>query len=326
MCLNDLISVIVPVYNVKKYINICVESLINQETECKYEIILVDDGSTDGSSKICDDLDKKYSIIKTYHKVNGGLSDARNYGISKASGNYYVFIDSDDYVEPKFLDVLYNMVANYHVKFACVDGIRTTNYSTNNFNKKIKLNNPKVVNKKEALKRMLLRDGFGVSAWAKIYHKSLFKDIKYPKGRLYEDMLTTPYLIGECDKVAFTGDKLYHYVVREDSITNRKVSKKDFQIFDGLYQIRDYILKEYPQLKEAYECRYLVDILGLINRVVFVDDSRSVIQRIMNKDKNIWDSALKNKFLDKRRKFQIIILKISPKLYKLSISIAMKFR
>lgn len=322
---GDLISVIVPVYNVEDYLEICVNSLLSQNVNCKFEIILVDDGSKDGSGQICDLLAKKSSLIKVYHKENGGLSDARNYGITKASGNYYVFVDSDDYVDSSFLKILYKMVNQYHVMMACVDGVRTANYSSN-FQNVTKFNKVRVIKKREALKRMLLRKGFGVSAWAKIYHKSLFEGINYPKGRLYEDMLTTPYLIGKCDKIAFSGDRLYHYVVRPESITNKKVSEKDFQIFDGLYQVRDYILQQYPELCSAYECRYLVDILGLINRVVLVDSSRNTIRKIMNRDDDIWRNALTNSYLDIRRKLQILILKFNPKLYKVLVSIVLRHR
>lgn len=322
---DDLISVIVPVYNVEDYLELCIKSLLNQNVKCKFEIILVDDGSTDNSGKICDLLAEKSSLIKTYHKKNEGLSEARNYGITKANGNYYVFVDSDDYVDLSFLKTLYKMVSKYHVKLACVDGIRTTNYSSNTSNV-TKFNDVKVINTEEALKRMLIRDGFGVSAWAKIYHKSLFENVRYPKGRLYEDMLTTPYLIGKCNKIAFSGDKLYHYVVRSESITNKKVTKKDFQIFDGLYQVKNYILEQYPELHEAYDCRYLVDILGLINRVVLIDSSRNTVKKIISKDKDIWNNAFLNKYLDYRRKLQILVLKLSPALYKSIISIVLKNR
>lgn len=322
---DDLISVIVPVYNVENYLELCIKSLLNQNVKCKFEIILVDDGSTDSSGKICDLLAEKSSLIKTYHKKNEGLSEARNYGITKANGNYYVFVDSDDYVDLSFLKTLYKMVSKYHVKLACVDGIRTTNYCNDTSNV-TKFNDVKVVNTEEALKRMLIRDEFGVSAWAKIYHKSLFENVQYPKGRLYEDMLTTPYLIGKCDKIAFSGDKLYHYVVRSESITNKKVTKEDFQIFDGLYQVKKYILRQYPKLHEAYDCRYLVDILGLINRVVLIDSSRNTMKKIINKDRDIWDNAFLNKYLDYRRKLQILVLKLSPALYKSIISIVLKNR
>lgn len=322
---DDLISVIVPVYNVEDYLELCIKSLLNQNVKCKFEIILVDDGSTDNSGKICDLLAEKSSLIKTYHKKNEGLSEARNYGITKANGNYYVFVDSDDYVDLSFLKTLYKMVSKYHVKLACVDGIRTTNYSSNTSNV-TNFNDVKVINTEEALKRMLIRDGFGVSAWAKIYHKSLFENVRYPKGRLYEDMLTTPYLIGKCNKIAFSGDKLYHYVVRSESITNKKVTKKDFQIFDGLYQVKNYILEQYPELHEAYDCRYLVDILGLINRVVLIDSSRNTVKKIISKDKDIWNNAFLNKYLDYRRKLQILVLKLSPALYKSIISIVLKNR
>lgn len=108
----ELVSIIVPVYNVEKYLKECIESIINQSFS-NLEIILVDDGSTDESGNICDDFLNKDKRIKVFHKTNGGLSDARNYGINNSSGKYITFVDSDDLISPIFIDVLYNAIKQY---------------------------------------------------------------------------------------------------------------------------------------------------------------------------------------------------------------------
>lgn len=124
--MSELISVIIPVYNVEKYLRRCVDSILNQ-TISNYEIILVDDGATDTSGLICDEYAKKYhNKIRVYHKKNGGLSDARNYGIVHASGTLITFIDSDDYISQYYLQVLYSKLKEVGANIACCDYLRTS--------------------------------------------------------------------------------------------------------------------------------------------------------------------------------------------------------
>lgn len=116
----EKISIIIPVYNVKKYLNDCIQSVINQ-TYNNLEIILIDDGSTDGSGDYCDEIAKKDSRIFVYHKTNGGLSEARNVGIKISTGKYITFIDSDDYIENLYIETLYNSLIEYKADIAIVN-------------------------------------------------------------------------------------------------------------------------------------------------------------------------------------------------------------
>ena len=182
------VSVIVPVYNVETFLPYCVESLVNQNFE-DYEILLIDDGSTDNSGEICDRFSKKYPVVKVFHKENGGLSDARNYGMLHAKGEYFVFVDSDDLVGRDYLKVLHNLVEEYNVDISVIDSVRIRNYDINNISKVIDDNttlssSEKILSKEDALKSMLVRKDLGVSAWGKMYKRSLFDNISYPKGKI----------------------------------------------------------------------------------------------------------------------------------------------
>ncbi|KRM94885.1 glycosyltransferase [Liquorilactobacillus aquaticus DSM 21051] len=319
---NIEISVIVPVYNVEYYIHNCVKSILNQ-TFKDFELLLIDDGSTDNSGKICDRYAKRYSTVKVFHKVNGGLSDARNYGMKLAKGKYFVFIDSDDFVELNYLEVLFNLVKKYNVQMACLNSVREYKSDFNLVGKYIDSNNIEgVIDKKKALKKMLIRDGFGVNAWAKIYSKKLFKDVEYPKGKLYEDLQTVPYLVAKCDKVAFSSLKLYHYVKRNNSILNRQLTNTDLTLISYLSILGEYLEKNFPDLIEAFEYRYVSDVLKvLINRAVFLENYHEVLERIFMQNVIFWKNANFNVFLSKREKIQIYVAKNFPRLYKNIIKI-----
>lgn len=326
------VSVIVPVYNVETFLPYCVESLVNQNFE-DYEILLIDDGSTDNSGEICDRFSKKYPVVKVFHKENGGLSDARNYGMLHAKGEYFVFVDSDDLVGRDYLKVLHNLVEEYNVDISVIDSVRIRNYDINNISKVIDDNttlssSEKILSKEDALKSMLVRKDLGVSAWGKMYKRSLFDNISYPKGKIYEDMLTTPYLIDsmQSQSLAVSNAIQYLYFVREDSITQKKFSNRDLTIFDGLDKCDTFLRERYSGMEEPLQCRYLTDVIGICNRIVFTENYKEILSSVMGRDKNMWNGYLLNKYLWNRTKMQIFVLKFSPMLYKLIIKIVLQKR
>ena len=228
---TDLISVIVPIYNVEKYLNRCVDSIINQ-TYKNLEIILVDDGSPDNCGKICDEYAKKDKRIKVIHKKNGGLSDARNAGIDLAKGKYIGFVDSDDYIEKDMYSYLYNLVLENNAQ------ISICNWYEVNENERIDKNikfNDFTIGKDRAIE-MLIQDKIIKNyAWNKLYDISLFKkyDIRYPYGRKMEDVGTTYKLFYYSKKIAIGNKPEYNYIIRSNSIMN----SKNFQFYVDYYEI-----------------------------------------------------------------------------------------
>lgn len=181
---KDLISVIVPVYNVEKYLEKCVQSIINQTYE-NLEIILVDDGATDNSGKICDEFAKKDSRIKVIHKENGGLSDARNFGLDIATGKYISFIDSDDFVNKRLFEILHKEIIKNDYDIAFCDYFKF--FENDNVDEEISNSYKILEHTKYSILNLYYDIGHkhekAVVAWGKLYKSKFFKDIRYPKGK-----------------------------------------------------------------------------------------------------------------------------------------------
>ncbi len=248
---QDLISVVVPVYNVKQYLTRCLDSIINQ-TYSYLEIIIIDDGSTDDSGKICDEYSIKDQRIRVIHKTNGGLSDARNVGIDKANGKYISFVDSDDYLHPEFIEILYKNICEYKADVSICGFIKGTN---SKFSGKTKRNECKVFKREEMLGQWHGKyRHIETQAWNKLYLKDLFtgEKIRYPRGMNHEDVQTTHLVIAACNRVVITESRLYYYFQRSDSITNSTFTDK--RIYDILeaQNRRLYFFKNHNYL-QAYE-------------------------------------------------------------------------
>ncbi len=206
--MKPLISIVVPVYNVENYILKCLNSLIKQNYK-QIEIILVDDGSTDESGKICDEFKEKDDRIRVFHKKNGGLSSARNYGIKKAKGDIIAFVDSDDYVKDGFVLDLYRgmQAGNADIVICGYNNEKPKN---------------ETISGKEATIRLLTKqENIDIISWNKLYKKKLFTDnnIIFPEGKKHEDTLTTYKLMSKAKKVTYIDESLYIYVERKGSIT-----------------------------------------------------------------------------------------------------------
>lgn len=215
----DLITVIVPVYNVEKYLPKCIESIINQSYK-HIEIILVDDGATDNSGKICDEYATKDSRIKVIHKKNGGLSDARNKGIDASNGQYIVFIDSDDYVQEDMIIKLYeNLVENdADISICGLSYVDEEGHCIDSLNGNSPLKK-EVLTSHGALTKLTECGGvYFVYACGKLYRKQIFNDIRFPYGKLHEDVFVAHLVYDECTRVSCIEEELYYYVQRKGSI------------------------------------------------------------------------------------------------------------
>lgn len=239
-----LLSVVVPVYNVEKYIEKCVNSIINQ-TYSNLEIILVDDGSTDGSGKICDLFMKKDDRIKVIHKRNAGLSSARNEGIKVANGEYIAFVDSDDYLDLHMYSNMINVMQNTKSDISICNFKRVYENDKNVlFNKSGTI---KEYNDSTHLLNDLLKGKINDYAWNKVYKKNLFNNIEYPLGKNFEDIGTTYKIFARSKKTVFIDSEYYAYLMRGNSITG-SVSKK------SLYDMITLVNERYQFLKNSSLC------------------------------------------------------------------------
>lgn len=246
----ELISVIIPVYNVESYLEECVKSVLNQSYQ-NLEIILVDDGATDKSGEICENF-KYDDRIVVLHKENGGLSSARNYGMKFAKGEYFSFIDSDDYIDKYFLENLYMALKNQEddCKISMCRFTRIQNGFTNS-EKKIKL-----ITSEEVLENILYQKDdnlYSVAACNKLYHKSVFETTVYPEGLINEDMFVICEVLSKTKYVSVINYDGYYYRINNDSITQKKFSPKNMDVVKACDHITKYVEKHYDSesLKKA---------------------------------------------------------------------------
>lgn len=243
---NPLISLVIPVYNVEKYIERCIRSVIHQ-TYKNIEIILIDDGSTDQSGVICDKCKCMDCRIQVVHKYNGGLSDARNYGIRLAKGKYISFIDSDDYIEEDMVEYLYYLLEKYKCEISVCGHKEEFEQSGKSC---LQCNKEEILVPRKCIEKILY-SGISVSACGKLYLKSLFDGIEYPCGALFEDVGTIYKVVLRATKIVCGDLHKYHYCVRENSITTGKFSVKSFDLIKYADAMCSEILNLYPELQIA---------------------------------------------------------------------------
>ncbi|HFI0568222.1 TPA: glycosyltransferase family 2 protein [Streptococcus suis] len=226
--MKDLVSIIVPIYNVEKFLPRCIESICNQTYE-NIEILLINDGSTDESEQICVDFMARDPRIRYFLKENGGLSDARNYGIERACGKYLAFIDSDDFVESDFILRLYDALVQQNASVAIAGFSKVDENGT--ILKKEQLENEELVlTGREVCKKLHSEKGqVFVVAWNKLYKKELFTNLKYAKGKLHEDEYLAYQLFYEIERIAIVEEFLYYYVERRESITRTQMTDLRFE-------------------------------------------------------------------------------------------------
>lgn len=256
-----IISVIVPCYKVERYLPKCIDSIINQ-TYTNLEIFLIDDGSPDNCGKICDNYAQKDLRIKVIHKTNGGLSDARNVAIDKMTGEYVVFVDSDDYIAPTHIEGLYDMIQRHQAEIS-INTFATFYDGTNPLPCK-KSSKEFVYTGLEATEKMFYQEMFDNSAWGKMYKTNLFDNIRYPKGLLYEDLPTTYKLMLKASKVVYNNNETYYYLLRSDSIEGSKFSPEKLNSALKLMEIMEQDIQYLQPIIKSYYCRMVSFIFHMI--------------------------------------------------------------
>ncbi len=263
---KPLISVIVPVYNVEQYLPKCVGSILAQ-TYDNLEIILVEDGTKDSSGRICDDYAALDPRVRVIHKENGGLSSARNAGIDVAKGDYFGFVDSDDWIEPETYETLMAVAQKYGADMVCggrydVDGVtgqRTIGLCPQK---------EETISPMEMLGRVFVWDNCDSAAWDKLYRRSLFETIRYPLGQYSEDIAIFYKLMEKANRVALCDKPLYNYLHRENSITTAKLSEKTFHYPNHTEVIYPYIREHHPEIEK--QARFL-RVRGIVYAMMSID-------------------------------------------------------
>lgn len=310
---NPLISIVIPIYKVERYINKCIDSILKQSYS-NLEIILVDDGSPDKCGKICDEYKQKDSRVKVIHQKNKGLSEARNSGTDIATGKYITYVDSDDWISEDMIEILYNKIRENHTKIACgayegffEDGTTISNSHSNK---------TYIYSRREALDCFLFNNYLTPCVWGKLYDIELWSDIRCPEGKLFEDQFTTYKILDLCEKVVFVTKPLYHYRKRNGSIGHSNFNEKTYQLYDAINEEYNYISKKYgeqcPNIAVAKTTWEIVFINMMISNNY---RDKNVIKKTQKFAKNNIKKIIQCKYISKTRKIQIILFTYSFPLY-----------
>lgn len=267
------ISVVVPIYNVKPWLTECVNSILEQEINVPFEVLLVDDGSTDGCAEVCDAFAAQYPHVKVIHQENKGPSASRNAGIDAAQGRYYAFVDADDRICPGYLQTLYNACEEHdaYMSLCAFERVREdgSSYEPPHIERPVEEG---VFCGKELLQDFFTPNGIVyIVAWNKLYRAEVWKLLHYPEGRLHEDEFVPHRLFWRCDKVVCVDKVLYNYRSRNGSIMLSKLCPERFDGVDGLVdRYRFYVEKDAsPELiDDAYAAcwRQYLYLCGQIRR------------------------------------------------------------
>lgn len=317
MAANPAISVIVPVYKVEEFLECCVDSILAQ-TFADFEILLVDDGSPDNSGALCDTLAMRDDRIRVFHKPNGGLSDARNFGVSHAQGDFIAFVDSDDVIHPRMLELLYGDIEQHGVQIACCDVVETTVMDVSVFD--ADTNEPSVrMSNAEALQGMLQSRIPRVWVPTKLYARAVFEmGFTLPVGRTFEDAYTIADLMALVDEVSYRSDGLYAYVHRENSITTASFSAKSFDMIDAWDHTAEVVQREFPQLASdaQFRCCWaraaILDKLILSGSKDFKDREGQMVDYL----KRHFPSVKQHCGFSKARRLSLQLLMLSLPLYR----------
>lgn len=310
-----IISIIVPVYNVENYLEKCVTSILRQ-TFSDFELILVDDGSTDSSGGLCERLKERDSRIIVIHKENGGLSSARNAGIDIAKGSYLGFVDSDDFISTDMYEELLQAIEEYDADLAICDLVNC--YGKIPDIQRIRTKT-EVLTQKECFYEVFVGSKISVSAVNKLYRRDLFRGLRYREGITFEDAYIISDILHKCNKIVLNKTGKYFYIHRRNTITTlpyRELDQWAIKAWDKNYEI---IKKVYPELEpvgklRAVWARFVVlDKLFVSDKKKYQSERAKIIQYIRS---NLF-FIISNQYFTKGRKIAVLFLCIHPSLYNL---------
>lgn len=264
---TPLISVIVPVYQMEAYLEACLDSILAQ-TYRHFEVWLIDDGSRDGGARLCDEYACRDNRIQVIHQPNQGLSAARNTGLEHAKGDYIAHVDADDTLDTAYLETLLSLCQRHQVLLAACNHLIVREQGRNVAcfpqNK-----GEYVLSCRDACRGLLYHDVPDASAWAKLFHRSLFDKVYYPEGRLYEDTAVIAQLILAAGEMAYSSRPLYNYRIRQDSISRAAFSPSKLDYIWAVEKLTTHILQAYPEMTNGVLRRKVHAALSV--RRYFVD-------------------------------------------------------
>ena len=304
-----LVSVVIPVYKVAKYLSYCLESIAKQSF-ANYEVVLVDDGSPDECGKICDDYARIHDNAKVIHQKNQGLSAARNNGAKASSGKYITFVDSDDVVSYDYLDTLYSLISRNNADVSI--GLLVPFWGEKGAESKDKHSHQiELFDTEHALEEMLYGQKYGVQGPDKLYKRELVIDDPFPVGKLHEDQAAMYKIIAKCKSVAYINKPIYFYRQRMTSIVHTRVTKKHLYGLEAVKEQLNFINNNYPPIVNAAKVRVAIVICkwlpGISNGT---KEDKEMFEYLRNELMPYYESIMNNSRVTKALKARLVAIKL----------------
>ena len=312
MGIDNLVSIIVPVYNVENYLDRCINSIVKQ-TYKSLEIILVDDGSTDCSGNICEQWKERDFRIKVYHKKNGGLSDARNYGMEKTNGEFICFVDSDDWLEQRFIEIMKSEMVNNEADIVECNFIRTSGDIDKNYTENYS-NEIEIFCGNDCFFQFL-QNKFLMVVWNKIYRRELLES--FIPGVYHEDESWTYKIFSKVNKAVHLNYIGYYYYQRQGSIVNSPQSyKKIMDVFSAAKEKTEFIELNYPQYQSIGYSKMIYTSMYLFNQTINNDmkEKKNIKNVLIRYSRRMFYKYLRAKKY-KKELFRFVLFNLFPTLY-----------
>lgn len=308
--MNETISVIVPIYNVEEYLPECIQSIQNQ-TYTNLEILLIDDGSTDLSGEICERYAQSDARIIVIHKLNGGTSEARNFGLDAATGDYIGFVDSDDYIDPCMYETMLLACKNSEKMISCCGRYKV---KRDHLVPVFVLEASEVWDSETAIANLLTWQNLDSSMCDKLFSASCFSSLRFPLGKVVEDVYLVSDLLHVHNGIVHVGKPFYYYRLREGSKTNEIFSPKRFDLVDASLYVSNYIIDRYPSLKLqalSYYYRSVISIGEMFSTNLLKKQYPSEYERWQKLHDGIFLKVLLNRYIPNGYKVKSWLLKLS---------------
>lgn len=315
-----LVSVIIPVYNVVDYLDNCIKSVINQ-SYTNLEIIIVDDGSTDGSDKKCDEWAQKDTRIKVMHQKNSGVSIARNLGISNAKGDYLSFLDSDDRYTEMYIEKMVREALDTEADIICCD------YASYGKTEELKNSDKVQYNTDEAISHLLDYNGYKCFVWNKLFSMRCIKGVRFPENWWFEDIVFCYDTFSSANKIVYLKEKLYEYREENGYSSKFKFSNKNYDLIKSLDYVLDGVKSNYSNIYIDVLMGFIVGYMSFLNRgYINNGDVAEYENRIRNIIQSNIYNVLKTKAIPQNRKLWYLIYGFTPKIYIIFVKIVSKFQ
>lgn len=313
------LSIVIPVYNVENYISRCIESIIAQ-TYRNFELILVDDGSSDNSGRICDSYAEKHNFIKVYHIANSGPGGARNYGVEKATGNYVFFVDSDDYIAKETVGILYNIEERTNADIIVLSERivpERGQYDLEVTSSADIVNNIEEYTREQSIELLGYVRKILNAPWGKLFRKDILTSIPFPENVIYEDYEAMYQILDSANKIIYVPFQLYYYAQRAGSIMHSSWNEQRNRLMTVSREFMDFVKQKYPNIYPASVYRYFFSLNELY---VFAFNEKNFFD-LTNKPRlyarTIMGYLLNDRNVSWLKKVRYIIMIYFPRMYRI---------